>query len=60
VEVRVGFSDDAAERDVSVRESRVEGPGLFAARHFEAGQRIRRMNVVREVTPETPLRLWCG
>ena len=42
--------------DVEVKASPIEGLGLFAVRSFRAGQRIRRINVVREVTPETPLR----
>ena len=42
--------------DVEVRASPIEGLGLFAARPFCAGQRIRQINVVREVTPTSPLR----
>jgi SET domain-containing protein len=42
--------------DVEVRPSSIEGLGLFAARAFRAGERIRRVNVVREVTPDAPLR----
>lgn len=42
--------------DVVVRPSGIEGLGLFAARAFAAGERIRRIAVVREVTPESPLR----
>lgn len=42
--------------DVDVRPSGIEGLGVFAARAFRAGERIRRVNVVREITPETPLR----
>ena len=45
---------DAA--DVVVGPSRIEGLGVFAARHFQAGERIRRINVVREVTPDAPIR----
>jgi SET domain-containing protein len=41
---------------VEVRASAIEGLGLFAARPFRAGQRIREINVVREVTPQSPLR----
>lgn len=41
---------------VEVRPSRIEGLGLFALRAFSPGQRIRQINVVREVTPEAPLR----
>jgi uncharacterized protein len=42
--------------DVEVRLSPIEGLGIFAARPFLAGERIRRINVVREITPEAPLR----
>jgi SET domain-containing protein len=42
--------------DVEVRPSRIEGLGLFALRPFAAGERIRVINVIREVTPEVPLR----
>jgi uncharacterized protein len=43
-------------RDVDVRSSGIEGLGLFAARAFRVGERIRRINVVREITPAAPLR----
>ena len=46
--------------DVEVGASSVEGLGLFAARPFCAGQRIRQINVVREVTPTSPLRKELG
>ncbi len=42
--------------EVGVRPSAIEGLGIFAPRGFAAGERIRRINVVREVTPEAPLR----
>ena len=42
--------------DVEVRPSGIEGLGIFAVRSFRVGERIRRINVVREVTPETPIR----
>jgi SET domain-containing protein len=42
--------------DVEVRPSAIEGLGVFAARAFRAGERIRRVNVLRQVTPESPLR----
>jgi uncharacterized protein len=45
---------------VEVRPSAIEGLGLFALRSFESDERIRRINVVREVTPETPLRKELG
>ena len=47
---------DASLDDVEVRRSPIEGLGLFALRPFPAGARIRRINVVREVTPDSPLR----
>ena len=43
-------------RDVEVRQSVIEGLGIFATRSFHAGERIRKINVVREITPECPLR----
>jgi len=42
--------------DVEVRASPIEGLGVFAARAFLAGEPIRRINVVREITAETPVR----
>lgn len=42
--------------DVEVRPSPIEGLGLFVLQSCRAGQRIRRVNVVREITPECPLR----
>ena len=42
--------------EVEVKPSPIEGLGIFAARSFRAGERIRRVNVVREVTPEAPIR----
>jgi len=41
---------------VEVRPSRIEGLGVFAARAFHAGERIRRVNVVREITSASPIR----
>jgi len=41
---------------VAVKASPIEGLGLFACRPVETGERVHRVNVVREVTPETPLR----
>jgi hypothetical protein len=49
--------DDSA---VKVKPSGIEGLGLFAARAFTAGQRIRTINVVREVTADAPLRADAG
>lgn len=42
--------------NIDVRASRIEGLGLFALRAFRSGDRIARVNVVREVTPEAPIR----
>jgi SET domain-containing protein len=42
--------------DVDVKRSPIEGLGVFAARPFRAGERIRRVNVVREIRPDAPLR----
>jgi hypothetical protein len=42
--------------DVVVGPSRIEGLGVFAARPFRTGERIRRINVVREITPDAPIR----
>lgn len=42
--------------DVEVKPSAIEGLGVFAVRPFRAGQRIRTVNIVREVTDEAPLR----
>ena len=41
---------------VEVRPSPIEGLGLFAVHPFRAGTRIRKVNVVREITAEHPLR----
>jgi len=42
--------------DVEVRESPVQGLGVFARRDFAAGERVRVVNVIREVTDDAPLR----
>lgn len=42
--------------DVEVRPSGIEGLGIFAVRSFRTGERIRKINVVREVTPDAPIR----
>jgi hypothetical protein len=41
--------------NVTVRSSSVEGLGLFTTRSFRAGERIRQVYIVREVTDENPL-----
>jgi hypothetical protein len=43
-----------------VKRSEIEGLGLFAARAFEAGQRVRKIHVVREITSDAPLRPEAG
>ena len=52
---RAGPTVDESRR-VEVRPSAIEGLGIFARHAFAAGERVRRINVVREVTPEAPLR----
>jgi len=42
--------------DIEVRASAVQGLGIFATRQFHAGERIARIKVVREITPEAPIR----
>ena len=42
--------------DVEARPSGIDGLGVFAVRSFRAGDRIRQVNVVREVTPDAPIR----
>ena len=42
--------------DIEVRASRIEGLGVFAAREFASGELVHRVNIIREVTEETPLR----
>lgn len=41
---------------VEVRDSSIEGLGIFARAAFATGERIRRINVVREITAQAPLR----
>lgn len=42
--------------DIDVRPSSIEGLGIFALKPFQAGERIAQVHVVREVTPEAPIR----
>jgi SET domain-containing protein len=42
--------------DIDVRPSPIEGLGIFALRRFHAGDRITSVQVVREITPDAPLR----
>ncbi len=46
--------------DVEVKLSSIEGLGVFAAHPFKKDERIRRVNIVREVTPDAPLRADLG
>lgn len=48
------------EWDVEVRNSVIEGLGVFAARPYEPGESIRRVNIVRGVTEDAPLRPEAG
>lgn len=42
--------------DIDVRASKIEGLGIFARRAFRPGDRIADVHIVREVTPEEPIR----
>jgi len=42
--------------DTETRPSPIQGTGVFALRPFAPGERVRRANVVREVTEQAPLR----
>lgn len=42
--------------DVELRPSSIQGLGVFATRSFRAGERVRRVNLIREITPEAPIR----
>ena len=55
-----GQVSESAERNVEVGASRIEGLGVFALRSFRAGERIKQINVVREITLEFPLRSELG
>lgn len=41
---------------IQVRPSGIEGLGIFALRPFQPAERITRVHVVREITPEAPIR----
>ncbi len=47
---------DALSPAVEIKPSSIEGLGVFAARRFAAGDLIRRINVVREISVDAPLR----
>jgi hypothetical protein len=55
-----GQAPGLVEGSVEVRASQIEGLGIFALRSFQVGERIRRINVVREITSESPLRSELG
>lgn len=42
--------------DVELKPSSIQGLGVFATRSFRAGERVRRVNLVREITREAPIR----
>lgn len=46
--------------DIAVASSSIEGLGIFATRPFRAGDRVTRVRVVREITPEAPIRTDLG
>jgi uncharacterized protein len=46
--------------DVEVRKSAIEGLGLFACRTFVPGEQIHRINTIREITADAPLRADLG
>jgi len=46
----------ASSSTVEARASPIEGLGLFALRPFSPGEQIRMVNVIREITPDAPLR----
>ena len=45
---------------IEVRDSPIEGLGIFACRSFRAGEPIRTLKYEREITPEAPLRPEAG
>jgi len=51
-----GNKDYRPVMDVEVRHSDIEGSGVFASRSFTAGETIRVVNIVREITADAPLR----
>lgn len=42
--------------DVVVQSSPIHGVGIFASRAISRGNRITKLSVVREITPEAPIR----
>ena len=47
---------DSSTGNVEVKQSSIEGLGMFALAPIKKGQCIRQINVVREITPMAPLR----
>jgi SET domain-containing protein len=45
---------------VEVKPSPIEGQGVFALRPFRAEEQIRRVQIVREITEEAPIRAEAG
>jgi hypothetical protein len=45
---------------IEVKQSTIEGLGLFACRSFSPGDTVHRINVIREITPDAPLRPHLG
>jgi hypothetical protein len=54
--MNTGQVPESTEPSVEVKSSGIEGLGIFAVRSFKAGERIKRVNIVREITPEFPIR----
>lgn len=48
--------DEPKDPSVEVRPSSIEGLGVFSLRQVDAGRCIRQINVVREITPTSPIR----
>ena len=46
----------ASQDAIEVKQSAIEGLGLLACRNVDLGEIVHRINVVREITPEAPLR----
>jgi hypothetical protein len=42
--------------DIAVKASAIQGLGIVTLRPFQRGDRITRVNVVREITPASPIR----
>jgi hypothetical protein len=56
VRQRISRSAGGAVSGVEVRLPPIEGSGVFATHSFHAWERTRRVNVVREITADAPLR----